>query len=144
MHAQRSGAVPIDCRCDGGSVRIWAFGNRGVAPVGAAEGHVHDRVLLLTCLFVKASHRGRGVGSALLCSAARFCRASGVRRIELDDMTGRRSEANIYCKHGFRYDAGGGPEMHGRPRAVLAAAREKCHRVLPSRRSERLRFQREK
>ena len=71
---------------------------------------------------VDQGHRSRGVGTRLLHHVAEWCRAEGVRRIDVDDMSARhRLPHNVYVRAGFVYYERVGPEMHGSPAAVQRA-----------------------
>lgn len=52
-------------------------------------------------LFVRAAHRGHGIGAALIAEAERLARDRGVRRIMLGVITGNPAEA-AYRRLGYR------------------------------------------
>ena len=62
-------------------------------PVGEPESHAY-----VTNLFVEASRRGRGLGSALLSMALRECESRGVDAVILWPTPRSRS---LYERHGF-------------------------------------------
>jgi RimJ/RimL family protein N-acetyltransferase len=53
-------------------------------------------------MFVVASHRGRGLGSALLEEALRWARRFGVERVELTVYPSNEAAIGLYRKFGFR------------------------------------------
>jgi GNAT superfamily N-acetyltransferase len=53
-------------------------------------------------LFVRAEHRGTGIGTALLAEAERLARAAGMPRIKLGVLAGNDGAEALYRRVGFR------------------------------------------
>jgi RimJ/RimL family protein N-acetyltransferase len=68
----------------------------------ARDSHPASRHVADLGLMVAASHRRRGVGTALLDAAVGWARESGVRKLELHVFPHNEAAISLYEKYGFR------------------------------------------
>jgi RimJ/RimL family protein N-acetyltransferase len=68
----------------------------------ARDGHPASRHVADLGLMVAASHRRRGVGTALLDAAVAWARETGVRKLELHVFPHNEGAIALYEKYGFR------------------------------------------
>ena len=79
-----------------------------------------ERTFHILHVWVPVVRRGAGLARALLFKLAEACRAEGVFRLEVDDVSERhRARNNLYLSAGFTYDARSGPEMSATTRTVM-------------------------
>jgi RimJ/RimL family protein N-acetyltransferase len=68
----------------------------------ARDSHPASRHVADIGLMVAASHRRRGVGTALLDAAVSWARGSGIRKLELHVFPHNEAAISLYDKYGFR------------------------------------------
>ena len=66
--------------------------------------HYDDGIGQIRRLRVRADHRGRGIGAALLETALRFCREKSYLKVMLDTFVERDRALPLFEKFGFRLD----------------------------------------
>lgn len=71
-------------------------------PVGTVQGLRADDWGAIQNLGIEPSHRGRGLGTALLTEAARGFRRAGLRRMHLEVTTDNTAAVRLYQRLGFR------------------------------------------
>ncbi|WP_222122122.1 GNAT family N-acetyltransferase [Curtobacterium sp. 9128] len=73
----------------------------GDEPVGCAGVRFVDGVAELTKVFTLPAHRGRGVGSRLLCEVEGACRARSIGTLRLDTRAALAEACSLYERSGF-------------------------------------------
>jgi ribosomal protein S18 acetylase RimI-like enzyme len=82
---------------------LWLLARDGTAPVGALTASVGDDVGWVDWLAVLASHRGRGIGGALLQRSFAMISARGLRRIRVNvDAENVTGATAVYERVGMR------------------------------------------
>jgi len=74
----------------------------GRVPVGTVQGLCLDDWGAIQNLGIEPQHRGRGLGSLLLLSAARGFRQAGLRRMHLEVTTDNTAAIRLYRRLGFK------------------------------------------
>ncbi len=95
--AETGGAVLV-AQLDGAVVghMVLTFEKHGVYVREALREHAH-----IADLFVRAAHRGRGIGQALLARAETMALARGVPRITLGVVAGNNIAERTYRRFGY-------------------------------------------
>jgi ribosomal protein S18 acetylase RimI-like enzyme len=82
---------------------VWLLARDGRSPVGALTASAGDEVGWVDYLAVLGSHRGRGIGSALLRRAFATFAARGLERLRLNVDAGNVTGATaVYERVGMR------------------------------------------
>ena len=74
----------------------------GSVPVGTVQGLCLDDWGAIQNLGIEPQHRGRGLGSLLLLSAAQGFRQAGLRRMHLEVTTDNTAAIRLYRRLGFK------------------------------------------
>jgi mycothiol synthase len=84
-------------------VRLWLLARDQGAPVGVLTARAGDEVVWVNWLAVLASHRGRGVGAALLRRSFASFAARGLHRVRLNvDAENATGATGLYERVGMR------------------------------------------
>lgn len=87
--------------------RIWVVWD-GARAIGYVAFSFHYDVEfggpegVITDLFLHRGYRRRGLGGRLLATVDDYCRAAGIRSMELQVIHGNREAEAFYRQHGFR------------------------------------------
>ena len=73
-------------------------------PIGTIQGLQFEDWGAVQNLGIDPAHRSRGLGSVLLCRAARGFREAGLRRMYLEVTTDNTAAIRLYERLGFTYD----------------------------------------
>lgn len=102
---------------DGGYVFSLVYKGEvlGVCALFRNEGQVFE----LARMAVSTTHQGRGLGSLLLRTALKKCRAVGARSVFLISNTKLESAIHLYKKHGFLTESKGEHPAYARANIVM-------------------------
>ncbi|MBI1383806.1 MAG: GNAT family N-acetyltransferase [Rhizobiales bacterium] len=82
---------------------------------------------------VRESHRGRGIGSALIAEAERWLAAQGVSQLQIIALVGNRPAIRLYERLGFRpYEIALEKRLDGRPVGIQSAEGPSYDQTQPS------------
>jgi ribosomal protein S18 acetylase RimI-like enzyme len=73
-----------------------------LATVHQPSGFSDDRSVEISSFVVRASHRGRGIGSGLAAEVASFARERGVQRLDLRVFAANQGAIAFWTRMGFR------------------------------------------
>jgi GNAT superfamily N-acetyltransferase len=92
-------------------VALWVVELDGQVVGSVALRDVSDGVLQLKRMYLRPSHRGRGLGKQLLTTALDWARARGADSIQLDTSERMQAAQALYEAYGFRRVPGEAPRQ---------------------------------